>query len=108
MDTEKFRDFLIAVGNLERNNYWGYLEDNPKNNIYVSILGCLSEKYGARHKEIINKLKDDSANAINGKNRVTLELKRLINKGFISYNEGRYYLTNEGKEVYENLIEPMY
>lgn len=74
----------------------------PENsNIYLNILKFLykyKDCYPVRHKDIAEEL------GIDRSKRLVHELLKLREYGFVGYESKRYFLTNKGREICEDVL----
>jgi len=93
----------------KQNNAWEEFlalmngENNAQedSNIYINILKCLYEYkdcYPVRHKDIAEEL------GIEKGKRLVHELLKLREYGFVGYESRRYFLTNKGREICEDVL----
>jgi len=74
----------------------------PENsNIYLNILKCLykyKDCYPVRHKDIAEELR------VKEGKKLIYELLKLREYGFVGYESKRYFLTNKGREICEDVL----
>ena len=93
----------------KRDNSWeeflallnGRNASQENSNIYSNILKCLykyKDCYAIRHRDIAEEL------GVKEGKKLVHELLKLREYGFVRYESKRYFLTEKGKEICENLL----